>query len=157
MNTAPQDGPQPTGSPAPDRTDALLGAGSGLPSAFRWALQANAHPDRTMCEWLALEIVPSARSAAAAISDTRTTLDELRSLKAAFKALRQGATAPNERNRAARLYASTLAAAIVRFDTRITQQRDIALREAFIALARDEEMEEPLRDIARAAVGRLRG
>ncbi len=129
---------------------------SGLPAAFRWALESTADPDRAACDWLAREIVPRATCAAHAVADSRTTLDELRALKHAFKALRQSAVSVSERNRAARLYAATIAAALLRFDERITRQRDEALQRAFRALIDDHDGDERLRDIATAAMARLR-
>lgn len=129
----------------------------GLPAAYRWALESSADPTRAACDWLAAEIVPEARSAGVAIASTTTTLEQLIALKIAFKALRGSAESTVERNLAARLYAGTIAAALLRFDTRISRQRDDALRSAFAALANDPSFEEPLRDMARAAAMRLRG
>jgi prophage antirepressor-like protein len=129
----------------------------GLPAAYRWALESSADPTRAACDWLAAEIVPDARSAGAAIASTTTTLEQLIALKSAFKALRGSAESTVERNLAARLYAGTIAAALLRFDRRISRQRDPSLRAAFAALADDPSFEEPLRDVARAAAMRLRG
>lgn len=138
-----------------DRPDDGLSA--GLPTAYRWALESSADPTRAACDWLAAEIVPEARSAGVAIASTTTTLEQLIALKSAFKALRGSAESTVERNLAARLYAGTIAAALLRFDKRISRQRDDALRSAFAALANDPSFEEPLRDVARAASMRLRG
>ncbi|MFO0828075.1 MAG: hypothetical protein U0572_07985 [Phycisphaerales bacterium] len=123
-----------------------------LSAVFRWALDASASPTSATHDWLASEIVPGCGSAASAIASTSTTLEQLNGLKAAFKALRQGGATAAERNRAARLYAATIAAAMLRFSARITRNSDRALRDAFAALRDDETMEEPLRDIARAAL-----
>ncbi|MDZ4832004.1 MAG: hypothetical protein SGJ09_17645 [Phycisphaerae bacterium] len=126
-----------------------------LSSAFRWALDAASRPGRAATDWLAAEIVPGSTSAAAAISATSTTIEQLIALKVAFKALRQGGGTAAERNRAARLYAATIAAAMVRFGVRITRNSDSALSAAFIALRDDDDMEEPLRDLGAAALPRL--
>lgn len=139
-------------SPPPDDPNA-----GSLPAAFRWALESTADPTRAACDWLAAEIVAGAPSAAVAVTSTETSLESLIALKVAFKALRQNAESATERNRAARLYAASIAAALVRFGLRITQQRDAALHTAFRALADDESMDEPLRDIAAIAARRVVG
>jgi hypothetical protein len=128
----------------------------GLPTAFRWALDAAADPGRAAADWIAREIVTTAPSAASAIASSTTTLEQLIGLKVAFKALRSGAVTAIERNRAARLYAASIAAGIVRFDVRISRQTDHALRRAFAALRDDDDCEESLRDLARVALSRLR-
>ena len=69
--------------------------------------------------------------------------------------MRQGGGTAVERNRAARLYAATIAAALIHYSVRITRIADSALITAFSALRDDETMEEPLRDIATAALPRL--
>ncbi len=127
----------------------------GIPTAFRWALDASADPSRAAADWLAREIVPNAKDAAAAVASTLSTLEQLVALKVAFKALRTGAATSAERNRAARLYAATIAAGLVRFDLRISRQNDAALRKAFIALRDDSACEEPLRDLATVAMSRI--
>jgi hypothetical protein len=127
----------------------------GLPTAFRWALDANADPGRAAADWLAREIVPGAHDASAAVASTLSTLEQLVALKTAFKALRTGAATSGERNRAARLYAAAIAAGLVRFGVRISRQSDTALRKAFIALHEDATCEEPLRDLATVALSRV--
>lgn len=127
----------------------------GLPTAFRWALDANADPARAAADWLAREIVPSAGDASAAVASTLSTLEQLIALKTAFKALRTGAATTGERNRAARLYAAAIAAGLVRFGVRISRQSDPALRKAFVALHEDTSCEETLRDLATVALSRI--
>lgn len=126
----------------------------GIHSAFQWALDANADPSRTAADWLAREIVPLAPDAAAAVAGTNSTLEQLVALKIAFKALRTGAASTAERNRAARLYAATIAAGLVRFGVKISRQGDEVLRRAFLALRDDTSCEESLRDLAAVAVSR---
>jgi DNA-directed RNA polymerase specialized sigma24 family protein len=127
---------------------------SGMPGAFRWALDANADPSRTAADWLAREIVPMARDAASAVAGTSSTLEQLVALKVAFKALRIGAASTAERNRAARLYAATIAAGLVRFGVKISRQSDAVLRRAFLSLRNDTSCEESLRDLATVAITR---
>lgn len=131
-----------------DRTD--------LRAAMRWALDATASPGHAATDWLASEIVPGARDAAHALASASTTLEQLASLKVAFKAQRQGGATAVERNRAARLYAASIAAALVHHSTRITRNSDAALLSAFVALRDDADIEEPLRDLARAAAKLMR-
>ncbi len=144
-------------SPSAGNLDETIadGTAAGIPSAFRWALDASADPSRAAADWLAREIVPNARDAAAAVASTQTTLEQVAALKTAFKALRTGAATPAERNRAARLYAATIAAGLVRFGVRISRQSDGALRKAFAALRDDASCEEPLRDLATVALSRV--
>lgn len=131
------------------------GTAAGIPTAFRWALDASADPSRAAADWLAREIVPNARDAAAAVASTQTSIEQVTALKTAFKALRTGAATPAERNRAARLYAAAIATGLVRFGTRISRQSDGALRKAFAALRDDPTCEEPLRDLATVALSRI--
>ena len=143
------------GRPAPD--GGADRASKGIPAAFRWALEANADPSRTAADWLAREIVPLAGDAVAAVAGTGSTLEQLIALKVAFKALRTGAATTAERNRAARLYAATIAAGLVRFGMKISRQSDTVLRKAFLALRDDTSCEESLRDLATVAISRCPG
>lgn len=157
-----QPGPKPEAKPGTNTTAADASAAAetvagsvGIPSAFRWALDANADPSRAAADWLAREIVPTAKDAAVAVASTLSSLEQLIALKTAFKALRTGAATSMERNRAARLYAAAIAAGLVRFGVKITRQSDPALRKAFAALRDDHECEEPLRDLATVALTRV--
>jgi hypothetical protein len=127
-----------------------------LHAAMRWALDATSSPGRAATDWLASEIVPGSRDAANAIASTTTSIEQLVSLKVAFKAQRQGGASAAERNRAARLYAATIAAALVRHSIRITRNSDGSLLSAFVALRDDEDVEESLRELGGAAAKLVR-
>jgi hypothetical protein len=126
-----------------------------LRSALRWALDANDRPGRAACDWLATEIVPGCNDAAGAVASRTTTLEQLKALKVAFKSQRQGGATAAERNRAARLYAASIAAALVHHARRITHNSDRALNAAFVGLRDDENVEGPLRDLGAAALSAL--
>ena len=126
----------------------------GIHGAFQWAIDANADPSRTAADWLAREIVPLAHDAASAVAGAQSTLEQIIALKVAFKALRTGAASTAERNRAARLYAATIAAGLVRFGVKISRQSDAVLRKAFQSLRDDTSCEESLRDLATVAISR---
>ncbi|MDZ4753279.1 MAG: hypothetical protein SGJ11_02125 [Phycisphaerae bacterium] len=146
--------PLPNGVPAQQRSAKDVST-TGLPAAFQWALDAAADPGRAAADWIAREIAPTAPNAAVAIAASGTTLEQLIALKVAFKALRSGAAIASERNRAARLYAASIAAGLVRFDIRISRQSDVALRRAFTSLRDDDSSEESLRELAIVAISRL--
>jgi hypothetical protein len=57
-----------------------------------------------------------------------------------------------ERSLAARLYAATIAAALVRHGTAISTQTPVALQRAFTELAEDADMPEELRMVASRAL-----
>ena len=58
---------------------------------------------------------------------------------------------------AARLYAAAIAAALVRYDRRVSRQSDAALQRALQSLLDDAQMHQRLRDLAGAALCALNG
>ena len=130
-----------------------------LGDTLRWAFELDASPAVAGATFLTREIIPGARDPFEAIVGAATTLQQLEDLKNAYKLLRtSGATAP-ERSLAARLYAATIAAALVRHGASISRQTPFALAKAFEELAADAQMPERIREIgslAIDAVGRLK-
>jgi hypothetical protein len=152
MNTQ-SDTPRPD-SPRPDTPRPDSPTGTSLGDTLRWAFELDQSPALAGATWITREIIPAARDPFDAILAPSTSLDALRELKNAYKMLRtSGATAP-ERSLAARLYAATIAAALVRHETQISTQAPAALQRAFTDLAEDDSMPERLREIAALALTR---
>lgn len=125
---------------------------SKLSDTLRWAFELDQSPALSGATWLTREIIPEAKDPFEAILASDTSLDALRELKNAYKMLRTtGVTAP-ERSLAARLYAATIAAALVRYKAAISTQNAAALHRAFTDLAEDDTMPERLREIASLAL-----
>ena len=126
-----------------------------LGDTLRWAFEFDEAPAMAGARFLTREIVPDAKDPFAAIDDPSTTVRQLEDLKGAYKLLRtSGATAP-ERSLAARLYAATIAAALVRHGALISTQNPFALVSAFEELAADPDMPERTRETATLAVDAL--
>lgn len=132
----------------------------GLSDSLRWALALGATPEHTMVDWLATELVPGATTAVQAITDADEDAERDRRrldlLKSGFKSLRVGAESSGDRRLAARCYAATIAAGVVRHGRWITSQRPEKAIEAIQDLADDETVALPLRDLAAAALNRIR-
>ena len=125
---------------------------SKLSDTLRWAFELDQSPALSGATWLTREIIPDAKDPFDAILAPATSLDALRELKNAYKMLRTtGVTAP-ERSLAARLYAATIAAALVRYRASISTQNAAALQRAFTELAEDGSMPDRLREIASLAL-----
>ncbi|MCE2885653.1 MAG: hypothetical protein LW806_12245 [Planctomycetaceae bacterium] len=151
MSTEPHITDNQGGTPSPTRS----GSGSApshLGDTLRWAFELDASPTLAGATWLTREIVPGARDPFDAIVATTTTLDALEQLKGAYKMLRTAGTTTAERSLAARLYAATIAAALVRHGKLITSQRGEALLRAFTDLESDATMPEAIRSIASQAL-----
>jgi hypothetical protein len=138
-------------------TPSTMRSGSGsspshLGDTLRWAFELDASPTLAGATWLTREIVPGARDPFDAIVAPTTSIEALEQLKSAYKMLRTGGTTTTERSLAARLYAATIAAALVRHGRLITSQRGEALIRAFSELESDTTMPEPLRSIASQAL-----
>ncbi|MFM7133929.1 MAG: hypothetical protein ACKO0W_06400 [Planctomycetota bacterium] len=139
-----------TTSEAGQPDDARL---SALGDTIRWAVELDGDPALAGATWLTREIVPGARDPFEAIIAPATSLEALSELKNAFKLLRTSGRTAAERSLAARLYAATIAAALVRHRSRISSQSDPALVRAFGELVADDSMPERLRELASLAIG----
>ena len=130
-------------------------AAQSLGDTLRWAFELDESPAIAGATFLTREIIPAARDPFDAITTSAASLQQLEDLKGAYKMLRTtGATAP-ERSLAARLYAATISAALVRHGTLITRQTPFALAKAFEELAADSEMPERIREIGGLALDAL--
>ncbi len=141
------------GSGAEDKSGSH--AAQSLGDTLRWAFELDESPAIAGATFLTREIIPAARDPFEAIAGGVATLAQLEDLKGAYKMLRTtGATAP-ERSLAARLYAATIAAALVRHGALITRQSPFALAKAFEELSADREMPERIRELATMALDAL--
>lgn len=127
-------------------------ANSALGDTLRWAFELETSPAQFGAMWLTREIIPDAKDPFDAILAPTTTLDGLRELKNAYKMLRTSSATAAERSLAARLYAATIAAALVRYKTSISTQSVANLQRAFTDLAEDPSMPEDLRAVAALAL-----
>ncbi len=128
------------------------GSSPQLGDTLRWAFELDASPALAGATWLTREIVPDARDPFEAIVAPTTTIDALEQLKSAYKMLRTTGSTAAERSLAARLYAATIAAALVRHGQLITSQRGEALVRAFSELEADTSMTDAIRAIAAQAL-----
>ncbi len=128
-----------------------------LTDSLRWALAIGSEPERSAVDWLAAELIPDRPNAADAIciadSDPEQDLRRLRLLKSGFKTLRLSGEHATDRRLAARHYAATIAAGVVRHHCWITRQRPDRLLSALRDLAADEHVDHKLREIAIQAIG----
>lgn len=142
----------PDSSPEPSQDPSGSHAAQSLGDTLRWAFDLEHSPALAGAGFLTREIIPGAKDPFEAIAGGETTLQQLEDLKNAYKLLRTtGATAP-ERSLAARLYAATIAAALVRHGAMISRQTPFALAKAFEELSADLEMPERIRDIGSLAI-----
>lgn len=127
-----------------------------LSDTLRWAFELDANPALVGATWLAREIVPGAADPFEAILSSAARPETLDELKNAFKLLRTTGASGAERSLAARLYAATIAVALVRHGKLITTQRGDALLRAFSELHADASMPERIRDVALQAIDAAR-
>lgn len=118
---------------------------------LEWAIETDIDPHFMIADWLVRDLLEEDTDAVTILSSNSTALDQFRTLKRAFKHLRTQGETPADRRLGARLYAATIAAAMVRHDRRITVQSDRKLREAFDDFARDLDMPESLAALVKQA------
>lgn len=135
-------------SSQPSRSDTA----SKLSDTLRWAFELDQSPALSGATWLTREIIPDAKDPFDAILAPGTSVEALCELKNAYKMLRTTGVTAAERSLAARLYAATIAASLVRYKTMISTQAPAALLRAFTELAEDDTMPERLREIASLAI-----
>jgi len=127
-----------------------------LTDSLRWALAIGSEPERSAVDWLAAELIPDRPNAVDAICiadpDPEQDLRRLRLLKSGFKTLRLSGEHSTDRRLAARHYAATIAAGVVRHRCWITRQRPDRLLSALRDLAADEHVDHKLREIAKQAI-----
>ncbi|MCP4833356.1 MAG: hypothetical protein GY895_01195 [Phycisphaera sp.] len=130
-----------------------------LSDSLRWALALGAEPDQSPIDWLAMELDPESKNAADAVcrsvEDPNADLDRLELLKSGFKSLRLSSESGSDRSLAARYYASTIAAGVVRHGLWITGQRPERVSDAIRELHEDESMPASLRRLAADAIAAI--
>ena len=124
----------------------------GLSEALRWAVSGAMDPDMSAADWLAADIDEQRPSAVALLTDPSTPLKHLEQAKDAYKTLRIVGETSAERGVGARLYAASIAAALVLHGRRISSQSDAALKRAFQRLLDDDAMPARLRDLGGQAL-----
>jgi len=132
------------------------GSSAKLGETLRWAFEFNTSPALAGAIWLTREIIPDARDPFDAILAPNTSVNALEELKGAYKMLRTTGTSSAERSLAARLYAATIAAALVRHGKLITSQRGDTLARAFTELESDITMPEKIRALGAQATSAAR-
>jgi hypothetical protein len=145
----------PGGNSAPDRTDVDPPSASQFDAAFRWALDTSFDPAMASADWLAMDIDNTRPSAEALLSNSGASLVQLRKAKSAYKTMRIVGETSADRRLGARLYAASIAAALVWHGKRISRQSDTAMARAFEGLARDAQMSDALRSLAGRALALL--
>ena len=132
------------------------GTADPLSASLRWALAFGTEPDQSPLDWMAMELDPQANDAADAITradeDLEVDLGRLHLLKSGFKTLRVSSEDPGDRRLAARFYAATIAAGVVRHQRWITNQRPSRALTAIQDLQDDQSMPSTLRALASSAV-----
>ena len=123
-----------------------------LSEVIRCALEASMDPAMAAADWLARDIDSNCVGAVDLITDSNVTLDRLQQAKAAFKTMRVLGETSADRRLAAKLYAATIAAGLIRFKIRISRQSDDALQRGLQTLLDDADMPDRLRDLAGAAL-----
>jgi len=130
-------------------------AATRLSETMRWALDADVDPAMASADWLASDINSDVKSAVELLTRHDVSLQSLYQSKAAFKTMRIIGETSADRRLGARLYAASIASALVHHNVRITAQSDAAIARAFSGLAEDQTMPAILREIAAAAMVKL--
>ena len=122
---------------------------------IEWAMETDIDPYFMLANWLVRDAIEESNGAVATLVSQKTTLDEFRTLKRIFKQLRTQGELPSDRRLGARLYAASIAGALVFHDRLITVQASPRLRGAFEELCKDPEMPEELVALVRKATDAL--
>lgn len=126
-----------------------------LSETLRWAVESAPDAALAAADWLARDIEPRCDTVLELLTSPDVALDRLRDAKDAFKTMRVVGETPADRRLGARLYAATIAAALVHHGATITTQSPAATSRALVGLLDDPAMPESLRTLAGAAVGLL--
>jgi len=138
-----------------DRRDTPDAAGSRIALALQWAIEATGDPALGAADWLVRDLSPRHAGAFALLADPAATLEELRRAKTVFKTMRVMGETPGDRDLAARLYAATIAAALVHHGERISTQNDASVMRALSSLELDAALPDSIRHVASLALQRL--
>ena len=123
-----------------------------LSEVIRSTLEASMNPSLAAADWLVRDINPSSSSAFEFVANADVSLEHLQQAKAVFKTMRILGETSSDRRLASKLYASTIAAALVRHNCRISRQSDDALRRALQLVLDDTKLPDQLRDLAGGAL-----
>jgi len=115
---------------------------------IEWAMDTDIDPVFTLANWLVQDALDTNSSAVEVLTSRETTVDEFRILKRLFKQLRTQGELPADRRLGARLYAASIAGALVFHDRLTTTQKSPRLLEAFRELAVDRDMPDELVELA---------
>ena len=122
---------------------------------IEWAMETDIDPFFMLANWLVRDAFEDAEGAVQILTSKDTTLDDFRNLKRLFKQLRTQGELPADRRLGARLYAASIAGAIVNHGRLITVQSRIRLEEAFADFIRDRDMPDPLIALVEQAAGSI--
>ena len=131
------------------------GSSNLLGDTLRWTLESVHDPAMAAADWLARDIDPTREGAVNLLTDPSTALASLVQAKDAFKTMRIVGETPADRAIGGRLYAATIAAALLHHGQRISRQSDEALRRGLRQLGDDDDAHPDLRRLAQAAMERL--
>ena len=137
--------------------DVFPSGGAPLPpasvgEALRWAIDALQQPAMAAADWLARDIDPTQPTAVSLLTNPKITLTQVRQAKTVFKTMRIVGEKSADRRIGARMYAASIAAALVFHGKRISAQSDRALKKGFQGVLDDRRMPMPLRDLAGKAL-----
>ncbi len=130
--------------------------GARIEHALNWALEAAHDPAMAAADWLVRDLSAAHDTAIGLIIDPDSSLDDLILAKTVFKTMRMVGETPHDRRLGARLYAASIAAALVHHGKRISEQSPEALRKALASIESDTDMPDSLRNIAALAIAALR-
>ena len=119
---------------------------------IEWAMETDIDPFFMLANWLVRDAFENAEGAVQIITSDQTSLDDYRNLKRLFKQLRTQGELPADRRLGARLYAASIAGALVFHGRMISVQSPQKLAEAFNDFTRDGDMPNQLIElVARAS------
>ncbi len=128
-----------------------------ISDALRSALEVAGDPAMAVADWLARDIDPNQPSAVALLTDPDVSLENLRKAKSVFKTMRILGETSADRRLAARLYVAAIAAALARYNQRVSRQSNEALLRGLCSLLEDAQMPDRLRKLAGSALSALKG
>ena len=128
---------------------------SSYSQVLRWALQDSSDSAMASANWLASDIDSGHDSVEALLDDPKAPLSNIQQAKGVFKTMRVVGETTADRRLGARLYAATIASALVHHKEQISTQSDAAITRSLTALADDRKMPSRLRRLAREALSGL--
>lgn len=118
---------------------------------IEWAMETDVDPFFMLANWLVRDAFENAEGAIQILTSEETSLNDFRNLKRLFKQLRTQGELPADRRLGARLYAASIAGALVNHERMISVQSPQRLHEAFDDFTRDGDMPNSLIDLVRKA------